>query len=74
MVSVTETELLKRPLTNTLLVQTVLCRQTDCSFGPACSFAHGRAELRTVQQNLAEINPSYKGTLCKYFMATGKCE
>jgi len=27
-----------------------------------------------VQQNLAEINPNYKGTLCKYFQKDGVCE
>ena len=42
--------------------KTVLCNQTDCKFGSeSCNFAHTVAELRTVQQNLAEINPNYKG-------------
>ena len=55
--------------------KTILCNQPDCKFGSAnCNFAHSQDELRTVQQNLAEINPNYKGTLCKYFMSTGKCE
>jgi len=55
--------------------KTILCNQPDCKFGSAnCNFAHSQDELRTVQQNLAEINPNYKGTLCKYFMSTGQCE
>jgi len=56
--------------------KTVLCNLNDeCKFGQAnCNFAHSESELRTVQQNLAEINPNYKGTLCKYFMSTGQCE
>ena len=43
--------------------KTVLCNLNDeCKFGQAnCNFAHSESELRTVQQNLAEINPNYKG-------------
>ena len=58
--------------------KTVLCQQfmegKGCQFGESCSFAHGHAEIRNVQMNLAALNPNYKGTLCKYFMTTGECE
>ena len=44
--------------------KTILCNQSDCKFGSAnCNFAHSEDEIRTVQQNLAEINPNYKGIL-----------
>lgn len=47
--------------------KTVMCNQPDCKFGSSnCNFAHSEAELRTVQQNLAEINPNYKGTTKLY--------
>ena len=36
--------------------------KADCKFGSVnCNFAHSEEELRTVQENLAEINPNYKG-------------
>jgi len=58
--------------------KTVMCQQFQekgfCTFRDTCNFAHGHAEMRTVQENLARINPNYKGTLCKYFMSTGDCE
>ena len=54
--------------------KTVLCQQKNCQFAESCCFAHGQGELRTVQQNLAQMNPNYKGTLCNYYMTTGKCE
>merc|ERR1719219_2969771 len=55
--------------------KTVMCsNHHDCKFASSCNFAHSESELRTVQQNLAEINPNYKGTLCKYFMSSGQCE
>jgi len=48
--------------------KTVLCTNDDCKFGSSsCNFAHSEGELRTVQQNLAEINPNYKG-LNFYFL------
>ena len=37
-------------------------KKADCKFGSVnCNFAHSEDELRTVQENLAEINPNYKG-------------
>ena len=43
------------------LILTFLLK-ADCKFGSInCNFAHSEEELRTVQENLAEINPNYKG-------------
>ena len=47
---------------------------SSCQFGGSCTFAHGPRELRDVRHNLAQLNPNYKGTLCKFFMSTGECE
>ena len=44
-----------------VLILTFLLK-ADCKFGSInCNFAHSEEELRTVQENLAEINPNYKG-------------
>eukprot|EP00092_Neocalanus_flemingeri_P016244 GFUD01017587.1.p1 GENE.GFUD01017587.1~~GFUD01017587.1.p1 ORF type:complete len:378 (+),score=118.98 GFUD01017587.1:187-1320(+) len=42
------------------LYKTSLCKLESCQYGSNCSYAHEGEELRTVRQNLAEMNPHYK--------------
>eukprot|EP00092_Neocalanus_flemingeri_P022157 GFUD01024033.1.p1 GENE.GFUD01024033.1~~GFUD01024033.1.p1 ORF type:complete len:400 (+),score=127.13 GFUD01024033.1:58-1200(+) len=40
--------------------KTSLCKLESCQYGSDCWYAHEGEELRTVRQNLAEMNPHYK--------------
>lgn len=61
-----------RPGTNSSRYKTELCRPYEengfCKYGDKCQFAHGGAELRTLNRH-----PKYKTELCRTFHTIGIC-
>lgn len=69
--------------------KTTLCRHfeetQECSLGPLCSFAHGKHELRHINDPLPKdfqkkkgqigaMHSNYKTQLCKNWQETGICK